>query len=106
MSEPHSGKEKAASCLRVEAVEIQGECPVYSVGDGFGIDEGYKLVSERPVCLHALQSISPYYVPLSRGVAASHLGLAGADGAAYVQCLDPQRYTQGGTVTFRITTEG
>lgn len=89
--------------LQVQIVEIQGHCPVYQLGDSLRIEDGYKLVSARPVCLHALQSLNPYYVALSRGVTPSDLGLAGADGAAYVQCLDPQKYTDGGTVTFRIT---
>jgi uncharacterized repeat protein (TIGR04076 family) len=53
--------------------------------------------------MHALQAIGPYYVPLGRGITPAELSLAGPDGAAYVQCLDPQRYTGGGTVTFRIT---
>jgi len=55
--------------------------------------------------MHALQSLAPYYVALSRGVDPGDLGLAGPDGAAYVQCLDPQRYTGGGTVTFRVCAE-
>lgn len=91
--------------LSVDVVEIEGHCPVYRVGDRFRIEEGYKLVSEQPVCLHALQSVCPYYVGLSRGIAPSDLGLAGPDGAAYVQCLDPHRYTGGGTVIFRICAE-
>lgn len=90
--------------LQVQVVEIRGTCPVYCVGDAFRIDDGYKLVNERPVCMHALQSLTPYYVALSRGIAPSELGIAGQDGAAYAQCLDPQKYTDGGTVTFRLTT--
>ena len=55
--------------------------------------------------MHAVQAVCPYYVPLSRGITPGDLGLAGLDGAACVQCLDPQRYTGGGTVTFRIAPE-
>lgn len=91
--------------LVVQVIDVQGRCPVYAVGDSFRIADGYKLISQRPLCLHALQSLAPYYVPLSRGIAAAALGLSGSDGAAYVQCLDPHRYTGGGTVTFRITGE-
>jgi uncharacterized repeat protein (TIGR04076 family) len=91
--------------LMIEVVEVQGHCPIYRVGDCFHIQEGYQLVSDQPVCMHALGSLRPYYVPLSRGIAPADLGLAGPDGAAYVQCLDPQRYTGGGTVTFRIAQE-
>ena len=91
--------------LLIEVVEVQGHCPVYQVGDRFHIQEGHQLVSDQPVCMHALGSLFPYYVPLSRGIAPADLGLAGPDGAAYVQCLDPQRYTGGGTVTFRVSQE-
>jgi uncharacterized repeat protein (TIGR04076 family) len=91
--------------LRIEVVDIQGHCPVYKVGDGFHIVDGYKLVADSPLCMHALQSLAPYYVALSRGVKPADLGLAGPDGVAYVQCLDPQHYTGGGTVTFRMCAE-
>jgi uncharacterized repeat protein (TIGR04076 family) len=55
--------------------------------------------------MNALQSLAPYYVALSRGVDPVELGLAGPDGAAYVQCLDPQEVTDGGTVVFRIVVD-
>ena len=67
--------------------------------------EGYKLVAEMPLCIHALQSLAPYYAALSRGVGPAHLGLAEPDGAAYVQCLGPQEVTDGGTMVFRIAVE-
>ena len=89
--------------LVIEVVEVQGHCPIYRVGDHFQIQEGYQLMADQPTCMHALQSLSPYYVPLSRGIAPAELGLAGPDGAACVQCPDPQRYTGGGTVTLRIS---
>ena len=92
----------AASDLAIEVVDVQGRCPVYGRGDRFTIENGFKLVADQPLCMHALQALAPYYVALSRGVAPVDVGLKGSDGAAYVQCLDPQRYTGGGTVTFRI----
>jgi uncharacterized repeat protein (TIGR04076 family) len=91
--------------LLVQVVDIQGHCPVYRVGDGFRVVEGYRLVAEMFLCMHALQSLAPYYVALSRGVKPASLGLAGPDGAAYVQCLDPQAVTDGGTVLFRIAVD-
>jgi uncharacterized repeat protein (TIGR04076 family) len=89
--------------LAIEVVEVQGRCSVYRVGDRFRVEKGWQLVADQPVCMHALQSLCPYYIPLSHGIEPSALGLTGPDGAAYVQCLDPQRYTGGGTVTFRIS---
>lgn len=91
-----------AKRLAIEVVDIQGQCPVYEIGDRYRIEEGYKLVAGQPICMHALQSICPYYVALSHGIEPAELGLGGPDGSAYVQCLDPQRYTGGGTVTFRV----
>ena len=87
--------------LNVEAVQIRGHCPVYALGDRFAILEGYKLRAEKPLCLHSLASMLPYYVALSHGVSPKELGLGQEDGA-YVQCLDPCEHTGGGTVVFRI----
>lgn len=91
--------------LMTEVVNIKGHCPVYRKGDTFRIEDGYMLKANNPLCMHSLQSLAPYYVPLGRGIDAAELGLAGPDGAAYVQCLDPQEITGGGTVTFRIVIE-
>jgi uncharacterized repeat protein (TIGR04076 family) len=88
--------------LTLEVVSVEGQCPVYRLGDRFEVVEGYRLRCGRDVCFHALMALAPYYVALSRGVEPTDLGLAGPDGAAYVQCLDPQHITGGGTVTFRI----
>jgi len=73
-----------ARTLRIEVVDIQGHCPLHKVGDGFRIVDGYRLVADKPLCMHALPSLAPYYVALSRGVDPADLGLAGPDGAAYV----------------------
>ena len=91
-----------ASDLIVEIAAVEGRCPVFTVGDRFEIADGFRLRANRDLCMHALMALAPYYVALSRGVEPADLGLAGPDGAAYVQCLDPQRITGGGTVTFRV----
>ena len=92
------------SVLRIKVKEIKGHCPVYKVGDAFYITDGYKLKVTQPICMHALASIMPYYVALSRGVLPKELGLGEGD-VAYVQCLDPCEYTDGGTVVFEIKRE-
>jgi uncharacterized repeat protein (TIGR04076 family) len=90
--------------LVIRVKEIRGNCPVYKEDDTFVIDEGYKLSSDIPLCMHSLSSIMPYYIPLSRGVSPKSLGLAkGSTHKAYIQCLDPCKYTGGGTVVFEIT---
>lgn len=89
--------------LVIEVIKIQGYCPMHRVGDCFVIRKGHQLCADQPVCMHALQAISPYYVPLSCGLHPIELGLAGPQGAAYIQCSSPQCYSGGGTVTFRVT---
>jgi len=91
-----------ASDLRIEVIEIMGNCPVYRAGDSFRLLDGYKLVAEKPICMHSLASIMPYYVALSHGVKPTELGLAREGETAFVQCLDPCSRTAGGTITFRI----
>lgn len=95
--------EKIFRDLIVSVEKIDGFCPVFKVGQSFLIKDGYQLVADFPLCLHALQSLSPYYIALSRGIQPQELGLAGPDEAAYVQCLDPHQITGGGTVTFKIS---
>lgn len=91
--------------LIVEIIEIEGTCPVYEVGDKIVLDEGYRVNLEETdnMCLHSMASIIPYHAALAKGIDPVELGLAKTGDAAYVQCLDPQMYTGGGTVTFKIT---
>ncbi len=87
--------------LVVEVIHIKGECPVYKVGDKIFLIDGYKLESKGPICMHSLASIMPYYNALSQGVEPEVLGL-GKGKKAYLQCLDPEGWTGGGTVTFAV----
>ena len=90
--------------LIAKVVAIEGNCPVYEIGDKIVIEDGFRLNLEETdaVCMHSLASLMPYYVALSKGVSPTQLGLAGEGGQAYVQCLDPAKYTGGGTVTFEV----
>jgi len=90
--------------LKVVVREIKGNCPVFKEGDEFSICEGYLLKTNLPLCLHALSSLMPYDVALSRGIKPEDLDL-GKDDRAYVQCLDPCEYTGGGTVVFEVRVE-
>jgi len=87
--------------LIVEVAEIEGNCPVFKVGDTFKLIDGYKLTSDKPICMHSLASLMPYYNSLSRGIKPKDLGL-GKEEKAYIQCLDPMLRTGGGTVTFSV----
>jgi len=91
------------SDLRVKVKEIKGNCPVYKKGDSFSILDGYKLKADKPICMHSLASLMPYYVGLSKGISSEELGLGKEK--ARVQCLDPCSYTGGGTVIFEIGVE-
>jgi uncharacterized repeat protein (TIGR04076 family) len=89
--------------LIVTVREVRGTCPVYKEGDTFKIEEGYRLRSEMPLCMHALSSIMPFYNALR--VSGPELwGLASDEnqGKAYIQCPDALPYTGGGTVFFEI----
>ena len=90
--------------LVIKVKEIKGRCPVYKVGDSFTLRAGYQLVSEIPVCMHALSALIPYYNAL-RVSDPSQWGLDGKNDKtkAYIQCPDPACYTNGGTVIFEIS---
>ncbi len=91
--------------LKIQVKEIKGNCPVFKIGDYFQIQNGYllKMGNLSAICTHALGSVFPYYVALSRGISAQELGLNKTeDKRAYVQCLDPCEMTGGGTVIFEI----
>lgn len=89
--------------LIVRVKEITGHCPVHQEGDCFKLEDGYRLVTDIPLCMHSLTSLLPYYNAL-RVAEPIELGLAGKEAKtkAYVQCLDPCQYTDGGTVVFEI----
>lgn len=84
--------------------EIKGKCPVYKLNDSFKLVNGYRLVTKIPLCMHSLASIMPHYNAL-KVAEPCQFGLAGTQDKtkAYVQCLDPAAYTNGGTVIFEIT---
>jgi uncharacterized repeat protein (TIGR04076 family) len=89
--------------LIVRVKEIKGHCPVYEEGDSFIIRDSYRLESEKPLCMHSLAAILPFYNAL-RTAKPFELGLAGKadESKAYVQCPDAVGYTGGGTVVFEI----
>lgn len=94
--------------LVVKVVKIEGNCPVYQLGQKIVLDEGYRvnLKESDNICMHSLASIMPYYVALYNDISPEVLGLANKEGRACVHCLDPCELTGGGTVTFEIIREG
>ena len=90
--------------LVIKVKEIKGNCPVYKPGDTFKLEDGYRLVTKIPLCMHSLASLLPHHNAL-RVSEPDKWGLAGKDDKtkAYVQCLDASSYTDGGTVIFEIS---
>ena len=89
--------------LSVRVVEVIGRC-LYKQGDSFKLDDGYKLVSDIPLCMHSLAALTPHYNALAVSPP-GRWGLAGKEDStrAYVQCLDAAAYTGGGTAVLEIT---
>ena len=88
----------------VTVKEIRGHCPTFELGDSFVLKAGYQLVSEIPVCMHALAALMPFY----NALCVSEPAQWGLDGKkdkskAYIQCPDPFDCTNGGTVIFEIS---
>jgi uncharacterized repeat protein (TIGR04076 family) len=90
--------------LVIRVAEVKGRCPVYEVGDRFVLEDGYRLVAEKPVCMHSLAALLPHYNAL-RVSEPAQWGLAGKDDPtkAYVQCLDAASHTGGGTAILEIS---
>ena len=82
--------------LSIRVVEVKGSC-LYKEGDTFRLEDGYKLVSEGPLCMHSLAALLPHYNALQVSQP-GRWGLAGKEdpSKAYVQCLDAAAYTGGG----------
>lgn len=51
--------------LVIRVKEIIGYCPVYEVNDSFKLVDGYKLTSDKPLCMHSLAALLPHYNALS-----------------------------------------
>jgi len=88
----------------ISVKEIKGHCPVYKIGDSFKLEDGYRLISDFPLCMHSLASLLPHYNAL-RISPPDRWGLAGKEDSskAYVQCLNPSSHTDGGTAIFEIS---
>lgn len=89
--------------LRITIKSIKGNCPVYHAGQQFFIHQGYILDSNnKPLCMHALASLMPFYSTLSLPeIKPESIGI-GSSTKAYIQCPDPCDLTNGGTVLFEI----
>jgi uncharacterized repeat protein (TIGR04076 family) len=88
--------------VRVRVAAIDGHCDVHNVGDQFQI-EGAGLVSNGPVCVHALPTLLQYAMMLREGGDPVRLGLAKEGRIARVACPDPgPPLTNGGVAIFEM----
>jgi len=89
--------------LLIRVAEVVGPC-VYKEGDRFKLEDGYKLISDIPLCMHSLAALMPHYNALCVSPP-ERWGLAGKEDPtkAYVQCLDAAKYTGGGTAILEIS---
>ncbi len=89
--------------LRIVVARIDGHCPVYKTGDVFELKDGYRLTAEKPLCMHGLAALMPFYNAL-RFIDPAAIGLADKEdpSRACVQCPDAVDCTGGGRVVFRI----
>ena len=89
--------------LLVRVAEVVGRC-MYKEGDTFKLEDGYRLVSDTPLCMHSLAALMPHYNALKISPP-EQWGLAGTEDKtkAYVQCLDAAAYTGGGTAILEIS---
>ena len=89
--------------LLIRVAEVSGRC-LYKQGDSFRLVDGYKLVSETPLCMHSLAALMPHYNALQVSPP-ERWGLAGKHdkSKAYVQCLDAAAHTGGGTAILEIS---
>jgi len=84
--------------VEIRVVDVEGRCAAeYTPGDRFYLNS-FLLESERPVCIHALLSLSHVAYALSHG---AELRSAGRDGI-YFSCPDPGRPLGDGKVVFRL----
>lgn len=90
----------------VKVKEVIGNCPVYNINDSFILEDGYKLISDKPLCMHSLSSIIPFYNAL-RVENPDKFGIAGKEdkNTGFIQCPDACSYTNGGTVIFELSKE-
>lgn len=85
--------------LLIEVIKVQGECPIYQVGDQITL-EGAEINGK--ICIHALSALTSLMVPIRQGIPPNCFGI-GSDKEGFLQCPDPgPPLTDGGTVTFRL----
>lgn len=88
----------------VEVIEVRGKCALnYKPGDRFIFEKFYVKEIDKPLCLHALNSMASTLILMLKGFSMKEVGLSNEENIAYVQCPDPgEPYTSGGTVLFKL----
>lgn len=87
--------------------EIEGNCPVYQVGDKIVLD-GYYIDSRKSsnLCVHAFSAMLTLLSAFAHGSSAVDLGIGEEADTGYLKCPDPgPPHTRGGTVLFELRRE-
>ncbi len=103
----------------IEVVEIEGKCPVYTVGDVMVIEEPQLLLAETTaLCLRAMGPLMTHVISIAGGVDPStaeggvlhdlaNPTVPAEKGVHYTQCPMPGKpYSEYGPVLFRLKLEG
>jgi len=91
--------------VKIIVESVRGRCALgYRAGDTITARDYYIESCGKPLCIHALSSMTTILILMLKGYSAKELGVGPDDDTAYVQCPDPGKpYTDGGTVVFKIT---
>jgi len=91
--------------VKITVESVRGRCALgYRVGDTIIARDYYIENHDKPLCIHALSSMTTILILMLKGYSAKELGVGPDDDTSYVQCPDPGKpYTDGGTVVFKIT---
>lgn len=91
--------------LVVVVRDVRGRCAAgYKPGKLFELERFYiKCEQNVKICVHALNALLTFAVPMLKGVSARDLGIGLEDDVGFVQCPDPGGpYTEGGSVLFEL----
>ena len=102
-----NGEDMSAYCLTITVKSIQGECPLYKVGDKIVLEKFYiKTMESDNVCIHVFSAMLSLLSAFVHGASAIELGIGTEEDKGYLRCPDPgPPYTKGGTVLFEIKRE-
>jgi len=84
--------------VEIKVAKVEGVCEAgYKVGDRIYLDK-FLLSSDKPICVHAISSLSNVAYALSHGMEPESLGVK----EIYLSCPDPGTELGRGRVIFKL----